>query len=156
MNIKTDLSAGIIIFDKKTKTFLVIKQNNGIWGFPKGHPNQNETLILAAKRELLEETGINLDKLLLNKKNIFFDKVLFRSEYKFTSKNILITKEVYFFLLVLEDFLTEKVEIKIEKEEIMEYLFVNEIEAKKIFNFLETGEILDRTILFMKSYKIIS
>lgn len=156
MNIKTDLSAGIIIFNKKMQNFLLIKQNNEIWGFPKGHPNKNETLILAAKRELFEETGINLDNLLSNKKNVFFDKNLFRSEYEFVSKNTLIKKEVYFFLLIVEDFMAENVKINIEKKEIMEYRFINEVGAKNLFNFSETKDFLDRIVLFLKNYKFIS
>ena len=51
---KHEKSCGcIIIEDKKV---LLIKQTNGIWGFPKGHVEEGETLKQTAVREVAEET----------------------------------------------------------------------------------------------------
>ena len=51
---KHEKSCGcIIIEDKKV---LLIKQTNGIWGFPKGHVEENETELQTAEREVKEET----------------------------------------------------------------------------------------------------
>ena len=47
----------IIIEDKKV---LLIKQTNGIWGFPKGHVEENETELQTAEREVKEETNIDV------------------------------------------------------------------------------------------------
>lgn len=37
---------------------LMVKNPEGMWGFPKGHREDNETPIEAAIRETQEETGI--------------------------------------------------------------------------------------------------
>ena len=39
---------------------LVKGRKSGKWSFPKGHKNRSETYIDCAKRETLEETGIDL------------------------------------------------------------------------------------------------
>ena len=54
---KHEKSCGcIIIEDKKV---LLIKQTNGIWGFPKGHVEKNETELQTAEREVKEEYTMN-------------------------------------------------------------------------------------------------
>ena len=58
---KHEKSCGcIIIEDKKV---LLIKQTNGIWGFPKGHVEENETELQTAEREVKEETNLDVDDL---------------------------------------------------------------------------------------------
>ena len=55
---KHEKSCGcIIIEDKKV---LLIKQTNGVWGFPKGHVEENETELQTAEREVKEETGLDI------------------------------------------------------------------------------------------------
>ena len=48
----------IILHEEKV---LIIKQNNGDWGFPKGHMEENETEIETARREVKEETNIDVE-----------------------------------------------------------------------------------------------
>jgi len=48
---------GIIFIDDDK--YLVVKGNSGIWSFPKGRVNDNETDEECAKREVLEETGVD-------------------------------------------------------------------------------------------------
>ena len=56
---KHEKSCGcIIIEDKKV---LLIKQTNGIWGFPKGHVEKNETELETAAREVKEETNLDVE-----------------------------------------------------------------------------------------------
>ncbi|MEI7777226.1 MAG: NUDIX domain-containing protein [bacterium] len=50
-------SAGGIIINQKNEIVLV-KQGSVSWSFPKGHLEKDETPLEAAKREILEETGI--------------------------------------------------------------------------------------------------
>ena len=58
---KHEKSCGcIIIEDKKV---LLIKQTNGVWGFPKGHVEENETELQTAEREVKEETNIDVKTL---------------------------------------------------------------------------------------------
>lgn len=53
-------SSGAIIFRKEgnVTVYLIVKNFRGEWGFPKGHMEKNETLKMAATREIKEETGI--------------------------------------------------------------------------------------------------
>lgn len=56
-------SAGALVFkgDDGTVKYLLIKnKNSSNWGFPKGHLEQGETRYDAARREVLEETGLRI------------------------------------------------------------------------------------------------
>ncbi|MBI5273642.1 MAG: NUDIX domain-containing protein [Chlamydiales bacterium] len=58
-----DFSCGILPlkFDgKKWQVFLVQHKHGLHWAFPKGHPNERETYLEAAARELKEETGLEV------------------------------------------------------------------------------------------------
>lgn len=50
---------------KKEDKFLMVKEGRGrcqgMWNFPIGHLEENETIIEGAKRETLEETGYEVD-----------------------------------------------------------------------------------------------
>jgi hypothetical protein len=61
---KVHRSAGIITYIRENDElkFLLLKSNAG-WGFPKGHLEEGETEIAAAKRETKEETGLNIIKI---------------------------------------------------------------------------------------------
>ncbi len=59
-------SAGGIVINKNGEIVLV-KQGGVSWSFPKGHLEKSETALEAAKREILEETGI---------KDLFLEKEL--------------------------------------------------------------------------------
>lgn len=56
---KKEKSCGIIVFNKEK--VLVIHQNVGHWGLPKGHMEEGETEEETAIREVFEETGISAD-----------------------------------------------------------------------------------------------
>lgn len=69
--------------------FLLIHQTVGHWAFPKGHPEENETPIESAKRELLEETGISNIQIL--------DGYSYVQNYSFEKEGRQIQKTVTFF-----------------------------------------------------------
>ena len=56
---KKEKAAGCIII-KDNKVLLILQKSGNFWGFPKGHLEENETEIEAAKRETLEETGLEV------------------------------------------------------------------------------------------------
>lgn len=60
---KMEYSAGAVVYRVKSSIeYLLIKhKNGGHWDFPKGHLEKGESNIVAAKREILEETGIEVD-----------------------------------------------------------------------------------------------
>ena len=51
---------GIVVLNKENKVFVAKRIDNpkNFWQMPQGGVEQNENLLLAAKRELKEETGI--------------------------------------------------------------------------------------------------
>ena len=56
-------SAGGVVLSSEGKV-LVVDQNGDSWSLPKGHPDEGETLLEAAKREITEESGIEKLKLI--------------------------------------------------------------------------------------------
>lgn len=58
---KTDFSCGVIPYRTidGRRQFLLIQHKAGHWAFPKGHPEDGETHLQTARRELAEETGID-------------------------------------------------------------------------------------------------
>ncbi|MBP6962459.1 NUDIX domain-containing protein [Candidatus Saccharibacteria bacterium] len=50
------------------KLYLLLQSHDGFWGFPKGHPENNETPEATAIREAYEETGIVLTEPQLGKR----------------------------------------------------------------------------------------
>ena len=53
--------SGGIIYNMNTHKLVIVKGNQGIYSFPKGHFNSNESLEECASREIEEETGLHFD-----------------------------------------------------------------------------------------------
>jgi len=47
---------------KERRDYLVLHYEAGHWDFPKGHLEEGETEEIAAKREIMEETGLSVDR----------------------------------------------------------------------------------------------
>ena len=84
---KTEISAGIVIRNKDK--YLLLRYVHGHWGFPKGHVEQGESLETTAKREVMEETGLNIE---INTK--FHAKI----NYVYSLETEQIEKTVHFFV----------------------------------------------------------
>ena len=84
-------SAGVVVFrDAPGREFLLLDYGRH-WDFPKGHVEAGETDQIAAKRELLEETGIDAVD--------FVEGYAREIEYYFRGRGgVLIHKKVIFFL----------------------------------------------------------
>lgn len=63
---KHNLSAGGVVISSNNHIVLVNQHGNS-WSLPKGHVEEGEEEIDAAKREIYEETGIEIDNLKLIK-----------------------------------------------------------------------------------------
>ncbi len=57
---KQEKSCGCIVVNEN-KEILLVHQNSGHWGFPKGHMEIGETEIETAIREVKEETNIDVE-----------------------------------------------------------------------------------------------
>ena len=88
---KTEKACGAVI--EKDGKILVVFQNNGFWGFPKGHMEEGESEAVTAIREVFEETGVICE---LNENNRF--------EFSYNIKEQKIHKVVVLFTArVLDD-----------------------------------------------------
>ena len=61
--LKKTKSAGGVVLNKKGEV-LVVNQRGNSWSLPKGHIDQGENALTAAKREIYEESGIKDLKLI--------------------------------------------------------------------------------------------
>jgi 8-oxo-dGTP pyrophosphatase MutT (NUDIX family) len=121
---RSNKSAGVILIDPWRSNFLdpstyniivVQQKGSGIWGLPKGHLENDETIHEAALREMFEETGL---KLLANpdaksdvpdtvghlREHIDVIEVpvrLFTNEEKTVESNHVQIKKIHFFVYVL-------------------------------------------------------
>lgn len=82
---KHEKSCGCIIINDKSEV-LIIHSNLGHWGFPKGHIEEGETEEQTAKREVKEETNLEI---------IIDTNYRYKIEYS-PKENVM--KEVIFFL----------------------------------------------------------
>lgn len=89
-----DISYGIIPLRKKGKKgaweVLLIQHHHGHWGFPKGHAEVGEEPLEAATRELKEESGLSMLKLLAETPLL--------EKYQFMQQGKLVNKTVYYFI----------------------------------------------------------
>ena len=57
MELKKTESAGGVVLNKKGEV-LIVNQYGNSWSLPKGHIEEGEEILEAAKREIYEESGI--------------------------------------------------------------------------------------------------
>lgn len=130
-------SCGAVVFRyiSGAPRFLLIKNcRSAHWGFPKGHVERGETDIDTAKREVLEETGLNIN---------IVDGFVERSEYKIGGK---VDKNVLIFLASTTD--TQTV---IQKEEISDYVWLKFPQAVNALKFDNDKHILKKANAFMNN-----
>ena len=77
-------SAGIFVFYRKQLLVVhpSLSKKDKNWGIPKGHIEPGENALGAAKRELYEESNLDLDKLKHIYKPTFFGKQIYKSKKK--------------------------------------------------------------------------
>ncbi|MDO4618705.1 MAG: NUDIX domain-containing protein [Clostridia bacterium] len=118
-------SCGAILFrerDSKREYLLVFnKKGNakGHWGFPKGHVENDETEENTAKREILEETGINVPEFI----NGFREVVSYSPTFG-------IEKDVVYFLAKVE-----VGTVTIQQSELTDYKWLTYSDAMKLITF---------------------
>ncbi len=90
------MSAGGVVFRRfdDGPRFLLIFDRHRNWGFPKGHLKRKETPLEAARREILEETGLS---------NLTLHGLLSQLTYTFAKRETQVEKRCDYFLFESED-----------------------------------------------------
>ena len=114
------------IYENNELKFLVIRQNSGHWGFPKGHVEKNETEQETAIRETKEETNIDV---------LIVLDFRYREEYFVETKNV--RKEVIYFLAnPLND------NVVLQSEELQDYTWLSYDDAINTLTYDNSKELL--------------
>lgn len=125
-------SYGVVPFlheNEQWKVLLILHREGNHWGFPKGKANdQTESPEQAAKRELKEETGLDIVELLP------FDP--YTEQYQFRRKADFITKTVTYFPAIVGG------ELLLQEEEIRDAKWLSIKEALDQLSFKEAQQIL--------------
>lgn len=134
------ISCGAIVFYKENEKieFLLLKYPN-YRGFPKGEMEPNETEIETARREIKEETNLDVE---------FIPGFRKEYEYFFWLKGKLVKKKAVFFLAKAK---SKDVKISWEHED---YKWLTFEEALKTLTFEEDKENLKAAYEFIKSLNI--
>lgn len=138
-NTTEDTSYGIIPVHKMGDRFLFLLIRNfdidgktpGHWSFPKGHAEEGESEIEAAKREFSEETGI--EEVEITEEPVFFEN------YKFKADGQKIVKTVKYFIGLVEDTVVRE-----QKDEVCDYQWAEYEEAMELMTFDEGRNILKK------------
>jgi len=124
-------SFGIVpfIYEKGTwKVLLILHREGNHWGFPKGKANPNESPLESAVRELKEETGLSVTRILPIEP--------LTEQYQFRRKKQPIIKSVQYFPALVEGVL------HLQEEEIREARWVTIPDAMQQLTFQEARHIL--------------
>jgi bis(5'-nucleosidyl)-tetraphosphatase len=134
-----DLSYGIIPLkrsdDHPTWQTLLIKHAHAHhWAFPKGHADPGETPLEAATRELLEETGFKIKRLLST------DPKTFVEHYHFKLHGNLIDKTVTYFVAEV------KGRMHLQEAEVAEAIWLPLNEALEMITYPATKDLCKKVI----------
>ncbi len=124
---RKERSYGIIpvLFEEEKVSVLLVRHKAGWWGFPKGHPEEGETPVEAASRELQEETNLQVEKILLPEP--------FLESYRFLHQGEWIDKSVHYFLATTKN----PNDIMVDDREVVEGKWTPIKEAEALLTFSE-------------------
>ena len=131
---RKEKSCGAVVYKKEHDNlyYLIIKQSKGHVAFPKGHVEPGETNEQTAKREVLEETGIEIE---------LMPSFSRRSEYTIQGK---IEKSVIIYLAK-----TTQIDYKMQVEEIEECGWFTFDDAMRTLNYENDKRILTQAHQYM-------
>ncbi|OGN61709.1 MAG: hypothetical protein A3F09_03860 [Chlamydiae bacterium RIFCSPHIGHO2_12_FULL_49_11] len=136
----TSESFGIIPirFENGIPFFFLVHHRTGFTGFPKGHAEPNEGPFQAAVRELKEETGLEVEKLL-------FDMPLVE-HYTYLQGGAEIEKSVTYYVASIKEH-----DARIDPKEIVEGFWANYSEAIHKITFKESIELCRQVNRLLRS-----
>lgn len=139
---KKDYAYGIIIFyeENGSPVYLILKQVQGHWSFPKGHPEKGESKMETAKRELKEETGIT-------KIQLISDKIQIGDDYVINTDSPPVHKFVEFFIGQVH-----RKDVVIQEGEIFDYKWVTPDEAGGILTYDSSKRLLKSANDIVQNY----
>ena len=105
------------------EVLLILHKGGRHWAFPKGRSNPGETPLESARRELNEETGLDIKEML--------EETPLTEQYKFRRKGVVIVKTVQYFPALVEG------ELRLQPEEIQDSKWVPLKEAEQHLTFRE-------------------
>ena len=126
---KTTRARAIIVNSNK-EVLMCYSNGSNHYEFPGGHLEFGENLIEGLKRELLEETGIEIEK---ENATPFYSIKYYCKNYHGTGKNRLV--EIYYFL-VYTDLSYDVLKIKLDENEIYKNYECRYIGIEKLKNIL--------------------
>jgi 8-oxo-dGTP pyrophosphatase MutT (NUDIX family) len=114
---------------------LILHQGGRHWAFPKGHGNPGETPIESASRELKEETGLDVQKVLQD--------IPLVEKYQFHRKREIVIKTVHYFPALVHGTL------HLQAEEIRDAKWVPLNEAVRHLTFKEAKEMCNKLLTLL-------
>lgn len=118
------------------KVLLIMHRGGRHWAFPKGHGDPGETSLQSAHRELKEETGLEVEKLLQEEPLI--------EKYQFYRKKEVVVKTVQYFPAIVFGTL------KLQAEEIRAAKWVLLKDAVQFLTFTEAKAMCQKVMTLME------
>lgn len=119
--------------------FLLIQHHAGHWGFPKGKAEIDEVPLQTASRELFEETGLTILKLL--------SESPLRETYFYTRKSQKIAKTVDYFLAIVFG------KVALQAEEVKASKWVLAKDAENEITFLQGKNLCQKAVQLLKLFE---
>lgn len=123
--------------DSNEEEFLLLYHTAGHWDFPKGNIEVGEDELVAARREIFEETGIQVVN--------FLEGFRKKIEYQYTRGETLIQKEVIFHIIRTD---TRKI---ILSNEHIGYVWENYDNAVKKLTYMNAKSLLTEAKKFLET-----
>ena len=140
---KTDYSCGVIPFRRVggRVEFLLVQHKAGHWSFPKGHPEQDESALDTARRELAEETGLRPIRLLPSPS--------FNESYTFTKRSgkQVLKRVTYFLGEVAPD-----AAVRVQPKEIGDYQWASAAATRARITFVQGKQLFDQVFAYFDKH----